>query len=213
MEPWQALLYYLYAEGRNWAKDLKPDDWRKEIANAQAFDDPNVQIVKVPYEARSFVSANTTIEKRKGFVIAPGKYGPESLVLLVPVLNVDGGTPKLSLQVGVLQQRNGQRSFFGYRFESPEGYEEHNFYHAQPIQAFKNGERCSHSINWYPDSYPTFPLKARNAFDLVASMMLACRDSRHMKELANSQSLKLVVKSLLADFLEHLKPTQQAAAA
>jgi hypothetical protein len=205
MDTWQALLIFLFNEGREWATKLDQTDWRREIANSFAVDDPKLQIVQATNEAHNYIS--TPSRRLKGFVIAPGKYDPGTLVLLVPLLlKMDGLIPKLSLQVGILRDEDGKRSFFGYRFESPEGFEEHNFYHAQPIQAFKDGGKCSHAINWYPYRYPTFPLKARNAFELVASMILACRDSQHMRGLATSQSLKTGVKQALIEFLQQLTP-------
>jgi hypothetical protein len=210
MDTWQALLIFLFKDGRSWVNKLKRDDWRKVIASKPMFQDPYLLIAQDEGDARHCVS--TSNEKGKGFVIAPGKHDPDTLVLLVPFLSMDGTAPKLSLQVGILRQEDGQRRFFGYRFESPEGFEEHNFYHAQPIQGFWQGKKCSHAITWYPYRYPTFPLKARNTFDLVASVILACRDSRHMKELASSQSLNSGVKGSLIDFLEHIKPMPPAPA-
>ncbi len=209
MDTWQALLIFLFSEGREWATKLDQTDWRREIANSFAVDEPKLQIVHATNEAHNYIS--TPSRRLKGFVIAPGKYDPGTLVLLVPLLlKMDGLIPKLSLQVGILRDEDGKRDFFGYRFESPEGFEEHNFYHAQPIQAFKDGGKCAHAIDWYPYKYPTFPLKARNAFELVASMILACRDSQHMRGLATSQSLKIGVKQALIEFLQQLTPPTAA---
>jgi hypothetical protein len=205
MEIWQTLLIHLYKEGRSWAQGLDRDDWRKEIAYSPMHGDPWFQVVRDEKEAQSWIRSASRAGQRKAFILAPGDYGPQALVVLAPILREQGAAVKLSsLQVGILQVHRDAKCFFGYRFEAPEPYEEHNFYHAQPIQAF-HGEACSSlAVPWYPDRYPAFPLKASNAFELIAAMMLACRTFRHLTQVAASTSLGAPVKASLAAFLRQL---------
>lgn len=208
MEAWQSLLVHLYKEGRTWVSQLDRDDWRRKIADARGMQvEPPLLIIQNENEALGWISSVTTLQSNtcKGFVIAPDRNNEKTLMLLAPFPLSIGQKPKLSLQLGIMLIDKGEKSFFGYRFESPEGFENHNYYHAQPIQSFGRGPKSSHSISWYPDKYPTFPLIATNGVELVATVLMSYWKWQRLNDLAASRYIGHAVKDPLRVFLDRIK--------
>lgn len=210
MEAWQTLLIHLYKEGRQWVSQLDRGEWRRKIAETRGAQiEPPLQIIQTDTEAQGWIRSSTTLqnETRKGFVIAPDRNNAETLMLLAPFPLSNGQTPKLSLQLGIMLNDGQNKSFFGYRFESPEGFDEHNYYHAQPIQSFGRGRKSSHSIPWYPDRYPSFPIDATNGVELVASVLLSYWKWQRLNDLATSSAIGNAVKTPLRAYLDRIKNT------
>ena len=65
---------------------------------------------------------------------------------------------------------NGRRyvAFLGFRYETPEDGDNHDYYHAQPCQSMGDGVR-SRWTNALPISErnPTFPLAAQSSLELL----------------------------------------------
>lgn len=212
MDTWQTLLIHLFKEGQQWASKLGRDDWRRPIAKAVGNQtEPPLYIVQNESEAIFLIRSETTLNSvpHKGFVIAPDQNNPDALMLLAPITQ-SIEHQQLSFQLGIMLNTQGNKSFFGYRFESPHeyagqvGYVGHDYYHAQPIQSFGSGNKSGHSIPWYPDTYPAFPLSATNGVELVASMLLSCRKQTSLRGLATSSALGRSVKDPLCEFLDRI---------
>jgi hypothetical protein len=192
---WQDLLFYLHHDGNLWFRSLAREDWRRELIGSHgAVEMLDLQIMKGDWEVQNHFRSNSTpadTGPKKGFVIRPCKHAESSLTIMVPFIMAGGANPRLSLQLGVLE-RVAERPdfFFGYRFESPEAHEEHKFHHAQPVQSFGHG---AGSLNLgalgYPNRYPTFPLAASNACELVASVLVTIREWPKLTELTTPSSI------------------------
>lgn len=206
MEAWQTLLIHLFKEGRSWVSQMERSDWRRVIADMRGTqDDQPLSIIQTEAEAIGWIRSVTT-ELRKGFVIAPDRKRDNILMLLAPISEVIGPNLKLDLHLGIiLVDKNRSKRFFGYRFESPGGFEEHNYYHAQPIQSFVRGTRNINSIPWYPDTFPTFPLDATNGVELIATMLLSYRKLQSLNDLAASGYIGQAVKDPLRVFLDRIR--------
>jgi len=206
MEACQKLLVHLFKEGRKWVSELDRDDWRREIADMRgAQEDQPLSIIQSEAEAIGRIRSVST-DLRKGFVIAPDRKRDNILMLLAPISEVIGANFKLDLHLGIiLLDEDNSKRFFGYRFESPGGFEEHNYYHAQPIQSFVRGFRNMNSIQWYPDTYPTFPLYATNGVELIASMLLSYRKLQSLSDLATSSGIGSIVKDPLRAFIDRIR--------
>lgn len=75
--------------------------------------------------------------------------------------------------------------FVGYRFETPEDGDNHNFYHAQPCRSMGDkDDPIEHAI---PISQrdPTWPLAARNALELLLCLVTSLYGMKGLVELQN----------------------------
>jgi hypothetical protein len=99
---------------------------------------------------------------------------------ILPVLSLAYDTPNdiAKLQVALFTETERGIRAFGYRFESPEGPGQHNFWHAQPIlQVRCHGETTIDlpglEDGWRPTNVPAFPLDARSSIGLLVSLLVS----------------------------------------
>lgn len=205
--PWQNLMFYLYQEGRAWYQDLQPDDWRRALlGNHNTVQDLNLEIMAEQWAAQHHIRSTSSSADpgiKKGFIVPPCKHSEDSLTVLVPFIPTNGAEPRLSLQLGVLNDS----TFFGYRFESPEEYEEHRFHHVQPVQAFGLGPRVAMSARLYPDRYPSFPILANGGAELLAALLVSIRDWARLTEMTTSAQIPRDAKLVISAFLEKVRPS------
>lgn len=211
--PWQELLFYLYNDGLVWLRDLGATDWRRLLIGQHGAVEPlNLQVMTDKWQVQNHIkgiSNPSDVGARKGFVVRPCKHADSTLTILAPFIMANGASPRLSLQLGVLDQSDGAQTFFGYRFESPEVYEEHAFHHAQPVQAFGHGQALGMSANWYPNRYPSFPLAAQGGAELVATVLVSIREWLRLVELAApSSQIPHGARQVMAQFLERIRSPQ-----
>jgi len=208
VEPWQELLKQVFEQGQQWVyKHLLSNDWRRKIL--KRWDEARIPIsfLTNDYEFQAWLSTPSypAQELRKGFVMEPGKHCPLCLPMLVPFSDSNGSTTHLSLQLGFLTENAGSYFFYGYRYESPEKQGiEHQFFHAQPIGSFGHGKKYASAVGAYPDTFPAFPLAARDPLELVASVLVANWEWGKVEKLLTSSALNQQVKNRLKDFLQRL---------
>ncbi|MCG7985704.1 MAG: hypothetical protein JAY90_23575 [Candidatus Thiodiazotropha lotti] len=210
MDAWQELLIHLFKDGRKWLQSLDRGDWRRDLGDQPGpLNDPSINLIKNENEAQNWIRnlQDLATPNRKGFVISPGKHGANALTLLAPYPLALNPSPRISLQLGVLQKHDQNFRFFGYRFESPEIGENHNYYHAQPIQAFGRGAKSEYAIDWYPDNYPTFPIHVRDCLELVVAVLISFRGLNVARQLASSREIGRKVRTPMQGFIDHLRPS------
>lgn len=210
--PWQHLLFHLYQDGRSWVTRLSADDWRRSAGKPGVVADLDIHLIGERGEAQHLLNATSkpADAPRKGFVIRPGKFGETALTVLVPFILVNDAAPRLSLQLGVLERGGQGTTFFGYRFETPEDGNEHHFFHAQPVKAFGRGAPIQHAIAWYPERYPAFPLAARNAIELIASLLVATREWRQMVALTAHNQVSQPARLAVGQFMQRIRSPDAA---
>ena len=206
MDPWQDLLIHLFNDGRQWVAKLDRQDWRRKIAETPGSQtDPALHIIQNVAEVNSWLRMETTLESvtRKGFVIIPPERDEKHTLMILAPFKLPNN--QLSLQLGIMAKQDEKMTFFGYRFESPHGYEDHNYYHAQPIQSFGRGLKSTAAISWYPDNYPSFPLVANDLVELVASVLVSYWKQEQLTQLALSGAIGQKVKAPLRTFLGRIQ--------
>lgn len=207
--PWQKLLFHLYQDGRDWVTALAGDDWRRSAGKPGPVADLGIHLIGEEWGAQHLLHGTSNPADpapRKGFLIRPGKFGEATLTVLVPFILVNGAEPRLSLQLGVLGRDGQQGTFFGYRFESPEVGDEHHFFHTQPVKAFGHGTPIQYAVAWYPDRYPAFPLAARDAIELIASLLVAIREWPRMVELTVQNRVSREARLAVSRFMREIGP-------
>ena len=107
----------------------------------------------------------------------PGDIAQTSILVVYASWSLRDDTTLLRdtfrLHVGVFAPRadddGGGLGFWGYRFETPEGPGDHDYWHAQPIDRFAVGDDpVVGAARWHSTHCPAFPLPARDLVQLVA---------------------------------------------
>jgi hypothetical protein len=121
-----------------------------------------------------------SLGKQKLVFPQPKKLSKSSLLLANCYWNFKEGENEFRVRMGILlwQKEERKYQFSGFRYESPEGDGDHNFYHAQPITSFEKNDADSEEElierdNWRHTSLPTFPIKARNSLELFIGMLVS----------------------------------------
>jgi hypothetical protein len=208
--PWQELLRFIYSDGRRWLASIPRTDWRRIlIPEHGVIAALNVQIISDEKELIAHldrVSQPSDVGRRRAIVLRPCNHDPDALLVLVPfVLAVNPGA-RISLQLGVYSANGKHSTFCGYRFESPERGEEHQFYHVQPINAFGHGGALACGIQWYPGRYPAFPVVAEDQAELVVTIFVSVREWSKLRELSSSRSISMDAKEIVTRVMERIRP-------
>ena len=96
-----------------------------------------------------------------------------------------------------LFDENNNAAAIGYRFESPEGGNKHNYYHAQPIRSFSIDEMkwpLPSCPRWLPNKYPTFALDVQNLPSLFVSLFISLYGLNFVQEMQKDSDLWNLLK-------------------
>ena len=102
--------------------------------------------------------------------------------------------PSCAFYLGLWSARPGAHSgatrpvFLGFRYETPEDGDNHNYYHAQPCRSM--GARDSKIRNAVPVSErnPTFPMAAESSLELLLCLVTSIHGMRGLTTLKSSLS-------------------------
>jgi len=177
----------------------------------------NVQLLGNAWDAQDHLkraSNPSDAGPHKAFPIRPGKFAENYLTVLAPFVLEGGKAPRLSLQIGMLLRSGESENFFGYRFECPElPGEEHKYFHAQPLQRIGHGQALAMSVVWYPNRYPTFPLAAENALELVIALLASVREWQRIADLrASNSNVSRETRQAVDRFIRKIRPEPAIAA-
>lgn len=115
------------------------------------------------------------------FLQPPGRGG-----LILPILNVNWNfglnIPIIRLRLSLFGLNQGRLIDMGFRFESPEGTGNHNYYHAQPILPLG-----ASTTAWPPTRFPTFTLDARNPVTLLSCMLISLYGQDYLGQLSSAR--------------------------
>lgn len=129
------------------------------------------------------------LEHNKFLFLEPPQDGDCLLPILTLVYDFDSNrTTDLAMRIALFVfDENNQTAAIGYRFESPEGGDRHNYFHAQPIRSFSlNGDNLPCCPNWLPDKYPSFALDAQNIPSLFVSLLISLYGLNFKRELQSA---------------------------
>jgi hypothetical protein len=82
---------------------------------------------------------------------------------------------KCGFYIGLWSKHDGKHSFVGFRFETPEEGEQHDYYHCQPCRNLGDREKSDDFAVAISERVPTFSLPAENSAELALNMVLALR--------------------------------------
>jgi hypothetical protein len=83
------------------------------------------------------------------------------------------------------ESKERHTAFVGYRFETPEDGDNHNFYHAQPCRSMgAKDDPIEHALP-ISNRDPTWPIAAENALELLLCLVTALYGMRGLADLQN----------------------------
>lgn len=78
-------------------------------------------------------------------------------------------------------------AFVGFRYETPEGGDNHDYYHAQPCRSMGIGSCIEYALP-ISERNPTFPLAAQSSLELLLCLVTSIYGRSGLKELAAALS-------------------------
>lgn len=84
------------------------------------------------------------------------------------------------LFLGLWYRAEGKRIFNGYRFDTPETGEEHDYYHCQPCRNFADKGLLPEAAT-VSDKFPTIPVNASNIVELTVCGLMAALGRKETK--------------------------------
>lgn len=98
--------------------------------------------------------------------------------------NFDVALPRCTFYFGIWSEKpsfptvdanqgNKHTAFVGFRYETPEEGDNHDYYHAQPCQSMGSQENSILHALPLPQRYPTFPLAAESPLELLLCLVVS----------------------------------------
>ena len=79
-------------------------------------------------------------------------------------------------------------AFLGFRYETPECGDNHDYYHAQPCRSMGDGVSIQYALPT-SERYPTFPLAAQSSLELLLCLVASIYGMRGLRELQDAVSV------------------------
>lgn len=197
--PVQEAAATLFAEiaerGARWVKGLGTNDWRRNLVSELRGSDFGLmgaqQISALKRQLLSNIADRREFHGLPMFVVQP--HGPADAERWAPAFGIEARKNKdkniqLGFHVIFFGKPQGKIQSFGHRFDSPEGAgTTHNFFHAQPLKRWKQGGVVPGAFQVQPDTFPTFPLAARDSLDLALHALHVAGGHKLIRELCNTK--------------------------
>ncbi len=183
-----ALIFeYLHQEGLDWFRnaDIEGLEYYKKIRAGYDFVDEE-QVGQIRAKPAS------QFPKRHVSVMVPPAKHKHPLLALWVRWNFKAAAAECGYYIGFWSEFDGAHSFVGFRFESPEEGEQHDYFHCQPCRNLGDRERDDEMAVPISQRTPTFPLPARNSAELALAMVLALRGRSGFEEFRRKMLVRVV---------------------
>lgn len=188
------ILRILRTEGDDWTRHKRTDAAAMAAKAAGKFDAIEAQELDTHFLHRG---KSGEFEDNKVIYVKPPAKDPSAIAGIWCRWNYDKALPRCGFYYGLWSAQppfpppaedDGTRhpAFVGYRFETPEDGDNHNFYHAQPCRSMgAKDDPIEHSL---PISVrdPTWPLAAGNALELLLCVVTALYGFKGLRELQDT---------------------------
>lgn len=189
--------------GVRWVRSLGAQDWRGNIVSelrTRKLDLlGNQGVLTLKDRLLSQVRSATEFDPFPYFVARPQNRAlSEKWVSAIGVearLNKDQSV-NLGFHVLFFGKPQSLLTAFGHRFDAPEGSKTtHNFYHVQPLRAWRNGMYIPGAFQQQPDTFPTIPLQATDSLDLALHAVHVACGSELIEGLCKTVGVNKVLKA------------------
>jgi hypothetical protein len=119
-------------------------------------------------------------------VVVPPTHHPDPLLALWCRWDFSQTPARCGFYVGFWAKIIEDHSFVGFRFESPEDGDQHNYYHCQPCRNLGDRETPEELAVAISERAPTFGLPADNSAELALNVVLAMRGRAGLEKFRRS---------------------------
>ena len=97
-----------------------------------------------------------------------------------------------------------ERGFVGFRFETPESGDNHNYYHSQPCQSMGGRREIVPGALAVPERNPTWPLAATSALELLLCLVVSLHGMNGLSQMKSDMMKDPAMRQdpLLRDAIE-----------
>jgi hypothetical protein len=208
-------------KGYRWLN--KNNDWRRELIDKlrseqfSLMSTSQIQGLKEGFAKK--IAENRESPAQQFFVVQP--FGPADSERWAPTIGVEHrknleNVVQVCFYVAFFgKQPTDPRlayklTSFGHRFDAPEGKKStHNYYHVQPLKSFKGGSNLPGSFQVHPDTFPTFPLDAKDTLDLLLHALHVACGAKYIEQLATTR-INVTVATRAAELHKKLNPITMA---
>jgi hypothetical protein len=194
----------LYAEGLEWyRKSSEPGaaHFANSLQAAYSLVDRS-RIEQIRWTSRS------AFPSRHVAILFPPDRDPEPLLAVWCRWDFDVEPPRCGFYTGMWIKLRQSHEFVGFRFESPEEGDQHDFYHCQPCRNLGDRGHPETTAVAISEYVPTLALHADNSAELALNIVLAMRGKQGLEafrraimlepEARNSEILKQGFRRLKA---------------
>lgn len=171
------ILDRLRVEGREWYRVAESEDVdfleKRVSANFKMFDGREIHTVG-PKPVGAFPTKKILLTK-------PSSKEKEAVVGFWLRWNFNKDPVEFRLFLGLWYETNGERNFNGYRFETPEEGQEHDYFHCQPSRNFGDRDLLPEAA-LVSEKFPTIPLNASNIVELTVCALMATLGRKKMNQ-------------------------------
>ena len=171
------ILERLSTEGREWYRGAKGEDvdfFEKRVsANFAMLDGKEIHNIGRKPEG--------AFPTKKILLTKPSSKEKEAVVGFWLRWNFNQTPAEFRLFLGLWYETNGERNFNGYRFETPETGEEHDYFHCQPCRNFGDKDLLPEAA-LVSERFPTIPLNASNIVELTVCALMATLGRKKMNQ-------------------------------
>lgn len=119
-------------------------------------------------------------------ILCPPDRDPEPLLAVWCRWNFEMNPAKCGFYIGLWTKIGGTHNFVGFRFESPEEGDQHDFYHCQPCRNLGDQAHPDSRAVAISEFVPTLGLHAENSAELALNIVLAMRGKRGLERFRRS---------------------------
>lgn len=135
---------------------------------------------------RSFTSSGRTGSFGRDVMFLTPPDGPVLQPIVFLSYDFAARVPVLKIRIALFGLVQDSLAAIGFRFETPETGDTHNFYHSQMIDSLAPNLGRLPSQAWLPQTQPALALNAVNAVTLLMSVLLSLYDRQFERELVSA---------------------------
>ena len=179
------VLRLLLIKGQDWARRVKTEDSR--VASYARFELDALNEMDLDTHLL-YRGPTGRFGDREVIYVEPPSSEKDAFAALWCRWDFDSERPKCGFHFGVWCTRadlGGNPAFLGYRYETPEVGDNHNYYHAQPCRSMITHQSLAEALP-VPERYPTFPIAADSSVELLLCLVTSIHGMSGLRELESS---------------------------
>ena len=206
------VLRLLLIEGEGWARSVKSEHTGEAESASFRINPLNEQELK---NHLLYSGPTGSFGNKEAIYVKPPNSEKNSFAALWCRWDFDSERPTCGFHFGVWFSRvelGDRTAFVGYRYETPEVGDNHNYYHAQPCRSMVTHQDSFSEALPVSQRYPTFPIAADSSIELLLCLVTSIHGMSGLRDLESSvkQDPALRKKSCLTGPLSHVISLQRS---